>query len=264
MFRRRYPLAGARVLLTGASMGIGAALARELAAAGSRQVLVARSGDRLNALAAELHRPEAEVIAVAADLTQASARRRALNETLSRFGGLDLLINNAGVGASGLFVEASEARLRHIFELNFFAATELSRIAIPHLADSRDAMIVNVSSVIGRCAVPGHSEYCSSKFALCGWSEAMRAELTRFDIHVLLVCPGLIDTPFQDNQIEDVFQAPWRQGRSMPADRCARIIVKAIRKRQNESVITAGGKFLVTLNRFLPRLTGWILRRYMR
>jgi short-subunit dehydrogenase len=261
---QRTPFVGARVVLTGASSGIGWALAKELARVGARQALAARSEVKLRQLADEIHKLGGEAVALPADVASAADRARLVNEALHTLGGIDVLINNAGVGASGFFAQASEERLRKVFEINFFGTTELTRLALPHLAKGRAPLIVNVSSVIGRRGVPGYAEYCSSKFAMCGWSEALRAELKQQGIHVLLVCPGLIATPFRENQLEDRLRFKWQERRSMSAEACSRRIVRAMRKRKNEAVITVGGKLLVWTNRLLPRLVDWLAARYAR
>ena len=115
-----------------------------------------------------------------------------------------------------------------------------------------------------RRAVPGYTEYCSSKFAMCGWSEALRAELKLQGIHVLLVCPGLIATPFRDHQLEDRLHFKWQKPHSMSAERCAQHIVRAMRKRKNEVVITFDGKLLNWANRLAPRIVDWFAARYAR
>jgi short-subunit dehydrogenase len=257
-------LQDARILLTGASSGIGWALAHRLAQAKARIVLAARSTDRLQQLAAGLQPHGTDVLVVPTDVTNPEHRTRLVDETVRAFQGIDILINNAGVGASGFFREASEARLREIFEVNFFGATELTRLALPHITAGPRAMIVNVSSVIGRRGVPGHSEYCSSKFAMSGWSESLRAELKLQGIHVLLVCPGLIATPFREHQVEDRLRFTWQKDHSMSPDACARRVVTAIRKRKSEIVITFDGKLLVLANRFVPRIVDWFAVRYAR
>jgi short-subunit dehydrogenase len=260
---RRYSLDGSRILLTGASSGIGWALAERLAAEKAQLVLTARSAGPLHTLARQLEAQGIRARALPCDLQDAEARRQLVAEAVSWLGGLDVLVNNAGVGANGFFVEASEERLRRIFEVNFFAATELTRLALPHLQQGRDPMIVNVSSVIGRRAIPGYIDYCASKFALCGWSEALRGELVRFGIHVLLVCPGLIATPFREHQLESKLSTRFRDEKGMSPERCARAIVKAMRKHQYEVVITLGGKFLLWLNRWFPRVTDFLVNRYL-
>lgn len=254
---------GARVLLTGASTGIGAALAHRLATMGARLVLAARSRDRLEHVRSSLL-SSAETHVISADVANATDRARLVGQAVEALGGLDVLINNAGVGANGFFLEGSEAVLRSVFEVNFFGTTELTRLALPYLVGGKQPMIVNVSSVIGRRAVPGYTEYCSSKFAVCGWTEALRAELQLDGIHVLLVNPGLIETPFRDNLLADKLRSRNDRGRGMSPERCAEIIVRAMQRRRNEVVITMGGKTLLWLNRLLPRLVDYFMFRYAR
>ncbi len=260
---RRINLTGARVLITGASSGIGRALAEELTCYRPRLVLAARSTDQLSTLADAVQSRGAQAIAVPTDVTNPEHRRRLIDRTVEVFGGLDILINNAGIGASGHFSDVTEERLRRIFEVNFFGATELTRLAIPQLKGGRDPMIVNIASVLGRRGVPGYTEYCASKFAMCGWSEGLRAELAGFGIHVLLVCPGLIATEFPSHMLEERFETSWTQGRKMSPTRCARIIIRAIRQRRNEITITLGGKFLRWINGWAPRLVDYYLAKYL-
>jgi short-subunit dehydrogenase len=258
---RRRRLAGARVVVTGASSGIGAALAGALARRQARLVLAARSSERLAALQAQLV-ALGEVHVLATDVARAEDRARLVDEAVRQLGGIDVLVNNAGVGANGNFLDTTEECLRRIFEVNFFGTTELTRLALPHLLQGNHPLIVNVSSVIGRRAVPGYTEYCSAKFAVCGWSEALRAELKPRGVHVLLVCPGLIETPFRDNLLHDRLQSRARRGRRMSAERCARIIARAMEHDQNELVVTAGGKALLWLNRACPWLVDWMMDGY--
>src|SRR5207237_2412010 len=118
------------------------------------------------------------------------------------FGGLDVLINNAGIGATGHFVEAVPERLRTIFEVNFFALAEITRLFIPVLKQGTKPAIVNISSIVARRGIPGRSEYSASKFAVQGLSEALRAELYKDGIDVLIVNPGLTQTNFSKNMLE--------------------------------------------------------------
>jgi short-subunit dehydrogenase len=258
----RINLNGARIIVTGASSGIGWALAEQLAREKSRLILAARNQDRLEELVRAIRAQGSEAHAVPTDVADPGQRGRLIDVGVSRLGGLDILINNAGVGAMGFFSEAHEDRLRRIFEVNFFAATELSRLALPHLRQGNNPMVVNVSSILGRRAIPGCTEYCASKFALAGWSEGLRAELAHQGIHVLLVCPGRILTDFQENLLEDKVRFRWQNHRAMTAERCAQLIVRAIRRRKNELTTTAEGKMLVWLNRLSPRLLDYLLARF--
>ena len=258
----RIDLLGLRIIVTGASSGIGWELAKQLAHEKSRLVLAGRNRDKLEELAGIIREQGSEAHPVPTDVSDSRQRKTLIDTALARLGGIDLLINNAGVGAMGFFSDADENRLRRIFEVNFFGVTELTRLTLPHLRQGKTPMVVNVSSILGRRAIPGCTEYCASKFALAGWSEGLRAELSHQGIHVLLVCPGRIQTNFQQNLLEDKIRFAWQNHRQMSAERCAQLIVRAMRRRKNELTTTAEGKLLLWLNRMSPRLVDFFLSRY--
>lgn len=258
----RRQIAGLRTIITGASMGIGRALAEELARHGARLVLGARSLERLEELGGSLRAGGADVWPVRCDVTSPADRQALLETARGHLGGIDLLVNNAGVGALGPFAAASEERLRRIMEVNFFAPVELTRLCRPALREGTTPMIVNVSSVLGKRAVPRSGEYCSSKFALAGFSESLRAELAGEGIDVLVVCPGTTRTAFFDNLIEEEGSRPWPKHPSMSAEAAARKMVRAIRRGKHEVVLGAGGKALVAINRLFPRLMDHFLAGY--
>lgn len=157
-------LQGKRIIVTGASSGIGRALAERLASERARLVLASRDAERLESLAGVIRGRAGEAYVVPTDVAEANQRAALIAAALDRLGGLDVLVNNAGVGAMGLFEDASEERLRRIFEVNFFGTTELTRLALPHLRQGREPLIVNIGSVLGKRAIPGCTEYCASKF----------------------------------------------------------------------------------------------------
>ncbi len=248
----RRDIRGKRAIVTGASSGIGWELALELARQGARLVLTARRQERLDQLVQEIREQEGEAHAVAGDITDASLRDAVLGVAQSKLGGLDLLVNNAGVGAIGPFRKASESRLRRIMEVNFFAAVELTRIALPLLREGDRPMVVNVGSVLGHRAVPKKSEYSASKFALHGLSDALRAEFVGDGIDVLLVSPSTTKTEFFDNVLEKKGHLPWLALGGMSARSVARKAVKAIRRGRQEIILTPGGKALVWADRLCP------------
>jgi short-subunit dehydrogenase len=253
-------LKSSRTILTGASSGIGWELAQRLAEKNARLLLASRNQERLQILEKTIRDKGGEAHVVVTDVSKPEDRVRLIEAAKTQFAGIDLLINNAGVGAMGFFADASIDRLRRIFEVNFFGAVELTRLALPFLVTGRDPMVVNVGSILGRRAIPGCTEYCASKFALSGWSEGLRAELAQQGVHVLLANPGSTHTSFRDNLIEDQLRFGWQSG-GMSADRCARIIVRAIERRRNEVVMTAQGKMLILLNRLVPRLVDGVTQR---
>ncbi|MCS6976586.1 MAG: SDR family oxidoreductase [Gemmatales bacterium] len=254
----RRTIAGSRILITGASQGIGRALAVEGARRGAKLVITARSAD-IETLADELRRQGAEVEAVRGDVTNPDDRRRMIETAVEKFGGLDILINNAGIGATGHFIDASEDRLRKIFEVNFFAVCELIRLALPVLMQGNKPMIVNISSAAGKRALPARSEYSASKFALQGFTDALRAELVRFDIDVLSVCPGLTATNFPSNMIENKAKMPLDHLRAMTPEQVAVATYKAIERGKHEIVLTWQAKLLSLMNRLFPKLTNHLV-----
>jgi short-subunit dehydrogenase len=258
----RRQLQDRRALVTGASSGIGRALALELARQGVDLVLLARRGDRLAEVAAEVKRLGRRAETVVGDVTDPAVRLRAIQTAQEQLGGLDLLINNAGVAAHGQFLSAQVERLRPIMEVNFFAPVELIREAMPLLLEGRQPMVVNVGSILGERGCPHKSEYSASKFALHGFSEALRAELTPFGVDVLVVAAGPTATEHFDHLLEDQGELPWGDPRRASPERVARSIVRAIRSGRHQIVTSWRGWLWLTLNRFCPRLVDRILARY--
>ena len=258
----RRSISGSRAIVTGASSGIGQALARELNRQGVRLVLSARREDRLSQLASELSGTGTEATYCVGDVTRAEVRTAILETAQNSFGGLDLLVNNAGVGALGPFAEADEARLRRVMEVNFFAPAELMRSAIPLLTHGNRPMIVDISSVLGHRAVPNKSEYCASKFALHGLSDAVRAELAESGIDLLLVSPSTTKSEFFDNVLESRAPQPALGAGPMSPEQVACKTVRAIRRGRHEIILSPGGKLLVWLDRISPPLINRLVARF--
>ncbi|MBN9118340.1 MAG: SDR family oxidoreductase [Planctomycetes bacterium] len=254
-------LTGKRTILTGASGGIGRALATELVKAGTRVALASRNADKLNALASDLKALGGDVIAVPTDVTNPDDRRHLVDAAVSAFGGLDLLVNNAGVGSWGHFADSTEEICRTVMEVNFFGPIELTRLAVPHLTAGNQAAVVNVTSMCGRKGMPAWPEYSASKFALVGMSEAWRAEFARFDVDVLTIVPGMTDSGFQNNWLRTDGKADLRFDAGMTPEYLAAKIVSAIRKNRTETVVGSEARRLLRFNRYFPRLTNWLIAR---
>jgi short-subunit dehydrogenase len=251
-----------RALITGASSGIGRALAIEMAREGVNLVLLARRGDRLAEVAQQVEQLVRRAVAVVGDVTDPAARRRALDAAQIELGGLDILVNNAGIAAHGRFAEADPGRLRPIMEVNFFAPVELIRESLPLLRAGRQPLVVNVGSILGHRGCPHKSEYSASKFALHGFSEALRPELAALGIDVLVVAAGPTESEHFDTLIEDKGELPWGNPRRKPAAEVARSIVRAIQRGQHEVITGWRGRLWVLLNRLSPRLVDRIMSRY--
>ena len=252
-----------RAIVTGASSGIGRAVALELARDGAGVVIVARREDRLRELADQIKTLGRPVEIVTGDITDPATRQRAIDAAQTKLGGLDILVNNAGVGATGLFENASPDRIRKIMETNFFSLVEMTRLALPLLKQGTTPILVNISSILGRRGVPYNCEYSASKFAVSGFSESLRTELIRHGIDVLVVCPGTTETEFFDRVIDSAGKPNWPEHKPVSAAEVARQIVRAIRLGRHEIIPYRWGRVLCWLNRLSPRLVDAIMARYM-
>ena len=250
-------LAGKRILVTGGSQGIGYAFALEAAKRGAKVVATARNSEALRVLEAS------GIATVTGDVVVPADREAMLRFAVERLGGLDILVNNAGVGATGHFGDTGPETLRRILEVNFFALAELTRLCIPELQKGVRPLIVNVSSIFGRRGFPRYSEYCASKFAVQGLSDAIRPELSKLGIGVLVVNPGPTETAFQENMVERAAGTP-KAARRMPALAVAQAMCRAIEKDKAEITLTGIGRALVLANRFAPWALDWYLGRESR
>ncbi|HLG14072.1 MAG TPA: SDR family NAD(P)-dependent oxidoreductase [Blastocatellia bacterium] len=191
-------LDGQVVIVTGASAGIGEAAARRLARAGASVVIAARRRDRLEALKREIEEAGGRALAVAADVTSSDDRARLVRETMSAFGRIDALINNAGFGQRGPIELVPVENIRQNFETNLFSLIALTQLVIPIMRKQESGRIVNISSVAGRIARPLSSVYDATKHALEAISDGLRGELAPFGIKVVIIEPGFIITEFLD------------------------------------------------------------------
>lgn len=254
-----------RAIVTGASSGIGRAVALELARHGAGVVIVARREDRLRELAEQIValKLQIPVEIVVGDITDPATRQRAIEAAQSKLGGLDILVNNAGVGAMGLFEDAGVERVRRVMEVNFFSLVEMTRLALPVLKQGRSPILVNVSSILGHRGVPHSSEYCASKFAVQGFSESIRAEFTRLGIDVLVISPGTTETEFFDRAIDCTAEPKWPKHTPVSAEEVARQVVQAICTGRHEIIPYRWGRVLCWLNRLSPRLVDGLMAKYV-
>lgn len=261
---QRRSISGSRILITGASQGIGKALAEMAAERGAKVLAAARSLDLLEEIAEPLRAKGRQIEIVQADVTSADDRQKMADAAREHFGGLDVLINNAGIGATGHFAEAGPERLRQIMEVNFFGLTETTRVCLPLLREGTKPAIVNISSIAGKRGIPGRSDYSASKFAVQGFSEALRAEMVRFEIDVLVVNPGLTQTNFSKNMIEQKARLQLDHMRGMTSEQVADATLRALERGKNDITLTTQGKLLVLVSRLFPRLADRIAKKKVR
>lgn len=275
MTRRK--LDNARVIITGASSGIGRALALELAKYNCRMVLTARREERLQTLKEEiLGLPngvtDQDVLLVVGDIANDDVRLAALQTAINAFGGLDILVNNAGVGAFGLFENADPDRLLQILDVNLISSIEMTRIALPELTKSAESYKLNkigcspiisfTSSIMGKVGAPYSSEYSAAKCGLHGFTQALRAELKAKGIDVLTVSPGTTKTEFFDSVIDNTGMAKWPSHKPVTPQYVAKRIVRSLQRGDHELVPYFWGEVLCLLNRISPAFVDRVMSWY--
>lgn len=254
------PFTGKVVLITGASDGIGAELALLLAQQGASLALAARRLDKLEALSDEIRRrfPAADVAAWRVDVSDEAACRMLIFNVVARFGGLDVLVNNAGVSAHGYFEQVSDFRYyEQVMRVNYFGAMWCTREALPHLR-ARRGLMVAVSSLAGKVGVPGRTAYSASKFALAGFCEALRCELQGSGVDVCVVFPGVVATDTRVNGFgpdgRALGESRLREDGAMTARECASQMLAAMTARKRELVMTARGRLGLWLKLLAPAM----------
>ena len=248
-------ISGKNVLITGASAGIGAALARQMAAAGARLVLVSRSAPDV---------PGAKHLAI--DLADPVARLSVVAQAEAAIGPLDVVIHNAGIGlyASSWLADAAETRA--MFEVNLFAAVDLARAVVPGMIARRSGLIVNIGSVAGKVTLPWFTLYSATKSALGTLTEGLRMELQGTGVHTMLVCPGYVKTGFQDHVLGGRPPRKIREAKrfAITAEECAADIVRGMERGVRTVVTPRSGWALVAAARLLPGVVQGQLARYNR
>ncbi|MDC8973512.1 SDR family NAD(P)-dependent oxidoreductase [Mycobacterium marinum] len=220
-----YTMAGRRVLITGASSGVGAALARMLAARGTTVGLIARRRDRLEEVLADCRKTSPQSVMWVADLCDTAGAARLALQAWQAMGGIDVLINNAAIPKRREVSALRPTEVEQVMGVNFFAPMRMTLALLPRMLARGSGTIVNVSSVGGRLGIIHESAYCASKFALCGWSESIAVDLAGSGVSVKLIQPGPVDTEIWDRPDNE---DPLYRGPKVPADLVAEGIIAAI------------------------------------
>src|SRR6266496_4188315 len=265
----RYPLHDKVVLITGGSRGLGLVLARHLCARGSNVAIIARDPDELMRAKTDLVPRGGKVLTIECDLLDAGQIESAVQKIIDRFGKIDVLINNAGIIEVGPLEHMTREDLERAMRLHFWAPFELISQIVPEMRIWGGGRIVNISSIGGKVAVPHLAPYSASKFALTGFSDAIRAELARDNIHVTTVAPGMMRTGSHVNakfkgrhDVEFAWFAASAGAPliSMNADRAARKILAACRRGQPSLTLTFAARGAILGNALFPNLTGYLMK----
>jgi short-subunit dehydrogenase len=262
----RQRFAGNAVFITGASSGIGAALAREFAGEGADVALVARRVDRLEALASEIGKTGRRAVVIACDVTRDGDLERAAGQARAALGKLDVVVANAGFGVTGKLETLSLDDYRRQLETNVFGVLRTVYATLDDLKKTRGRLVL-IGSVSGHVAVPGSSAYSMSKFAVRGLAASLGHELAPYGVAVTLISPGFVESEISqvDNRGAWRPQAPRRPipaSLVMATPTAARKIVSAVARRRREVVITGFGKAAVVLQRHAPWLLAAVIRRF--
>jgi short-subunit dehydrogenase len=243
------------VIVTGGTDGIGKALVDELLQAGAKVATCGRDHDKLYRLQSVY--PSSFLHTMVADVSSENDCRRFIETTLKVFGGIDILINNAGISMRALMKDLSTEVMRKVMDINFFGSVYCTKFALPSIIE-RKGTIVGISSIAGYRGLPGRSAYSASKYAMQGWLEAIKTELLEDGVHVMWVSPGYTSSNIRNAALnkdaESIGETPFDEGKLMSADLCARRILKAVEKKRRTLVMTFTGKQTVFVNKFFPKL----------
>ena len=251
---------GSTVVITGATSGIGRETAREFARAGARVVAAGRREDRLRELVTEIEGQGGSALAVGTDVADAAQVDRLIERTIERFGAVDTLVNNAGMGMAARFEDQSIADFRRVMEVNFWGAVYACKAALPRMrAQASGGLIINISSIMGKRGLPYETAYCASKFAMAGFSEALRTEVMAQGIDVSTIFPGAVESEIWETTENRTGLDMASVLPKFPARELARIIVQDARVPQPEIVMALDAQVVDFLNTVAPGIMDFML-----
>ena len=251
------------VVITGGSDGIGKALTQALLKMGAKVATCGRSGQKLENLSkANTGLP---LFTMIADVSKEEDCKKFINVSIEKFGGIDILINNAGISMRALFKDTDLSTLRRVMDINFWGTVYCTRYAINSIIE-RKGSIAGVSSIAGYRGLPGRSGYSASKYAMNGLLEALRTELLETGVNVMWVCPGFTTSNIRkvalNKDAQPQGESPMDEGEMMSAEECAKHILHAIEKRKRTLVLTFNGRRTVLINKFFPALADKLVRKF--
>ena len=254
------------VIITGASSGIGEALARKFSEEGSWVVLAARQVEKLLVLQKELEKHSGRTLIVACDVSIESDCKKLIHETVKEFGRIDVLINNAGISMRAIFNELDLGVIRKVMDVNFWGTVCCTKFALPYLLNTNGS-VVGISSIAGKKGLPGRTGYSSSKFAIEGFLETLRTENLNKGLHVLVACPGFTASNIRQTALakdgSNQGESPRDEKDMMTSEEVATHIYNAIKKRKRDLILTFQGKLTVFLNKLFPAMMDKMVYNHM-
>ncbi len=246
------------VVITGGTSGIGKALAFEFGRHGSKILVTGRNPSDLQNTVEELRKEGITISGLQADVSREEDNKKMAEEAVSRYGTIDVLINNAGITMRALFEDTDLAIVKQVMDINFYGVLYATKYCLPEIKKNRGS-VVGISSIAGYRGLPARTGYSASKFALNGFLEVLRTELLHTGVHVLTACPGFTASNIRrralthDGRMQG--ESPRNEAKMMTAEECARHIYRATVKRRRTLILTTQGKLAVWLNKWWPSLT---------
>jgi dehydrogenase/reductase SDR family protein 7B len=254
------------VIITGASSGIGKALAEKFAELHANLVLASRNSNALEMLAEKLKDRKINLLIVKTDVSKESDCKELIERTVKRFGRIDILVNNAGISMRALFENTDLTVIKQLMDVNFWGTVYCTKYALPYLLTEKGS-VVGVSSIAGYKGLPGRSGYSASKFAIQGFLEVLRIENMTRGLHVLIACPGFTASNIRNTALagdgSQQGESPREELSMMTAEKVADKIITAIQKKKQNIIMTTQGKMTVLLNKFFPKWMDRIVYNHM-
>ncbi len=243
------------VVITGASSGIGKATSYEFAHHGAKIVLVARRMERLVEIEHDLKSSGHTALSIAADVSQEEDCKQMVQQVISHYGGLDILINNAGISMRAKFLDVDLKVIRRLMDVNFWGTVYCTKYALPYLLE-RKGVLVGVSSIAGFHGLPGRTGYSASKFAMHGFLETVRIEHLKDGLHVMVIAPGFTASEVRTHALvadgRTQGETPRKEQKMMSAERVARILVRSIKRNKRNKLVSLTAQLVALLQRIFP------------
>jgi short-subunit dehydrogenase len=252
---------GRTAIVTGASSGIGATTAIALARAGCRVAVAARRQDRIDEIAKTCREAGVEAIAVRTDVTIREDCFELVRRTTAELGPPDILVNNAGFAVFDTIADANPDDIRSMLDTNYLGAVNCTQAVLPAMLERRQGTIVNVASIVGIMGFAGMGAYCATKFALVGFSEALRSEVIARGVRVSLVCPGTTDTEFFDTALREKSPAAERLILAVPPERVTRAVMRAVRGGSARIIVPWPAAIYMRFKEIMPGPAHFFMRK---
>jgi len=254
------------VIVTGASSGIGKAIAENLIMLKAKVVLAARNLDKLEEIKQNQGFENNDILIIKTDVSIESDCRALISRTVEEFGRIDILINNAGISMRATIEESELSVIKKVMDINFWGTVFCTKYALPYLLESKGS-VTGVSCIAGHKGLPGRAGYSASKFAIQGFLEVLRIENMKKELHVLIVCPGFTSSGIRNSALaadgSQQGESPRDEKKMMSADKVAAAIINGIIKRKHRIILTTQGKLTVLLNKIFPSLVDRLVYNHM-